>query len=83
MPAGSGNGSVGIVNLNTAKLYTRTPSQITQLSMPQDWTEILVLWANVSGKLRSTETHWKYCDHDFIEEELTWTLTSPELLILR
>ena len=43
MPTGSGNGSVRIMNLNTGIVCTRTPSQLTQLPMPQEWIEILVL----------------------------------------
>ncbi len=43
MPTSSGNGSVKIMNLNTGKVCTRTPSQLTQLPMPQEWIEILVL----------------------------------------
>ncbi len=39
--------------------------------MPQEWIEILVLWANVSGKLRSTETHWEYRGHELSEEDPT------------
>ncbi len=55
MPTGSGNGSVKIMNLNTWKVCTRTLSQLTPLPMPQEWIEILILWANVSGKLKSAE----------------------------
>ncbi len=71
MPTGSGNGSVKIMNLNTGKVCTRIPSQLTPLPMPQEWIEILVLWANVSGKLRSTETHWEYRGHELSEEDPT------------
>ncbi len=71
MPTGSGNGSVKIMNLNTGKVCTRTRSQPTPLSMPQEWIEILVLWANVSGKLRSTETHWEYRGHELSAEDPT------------
>ncbi len=39
--------------------------------MTQEWLEILVLWANVSGKLRSTETHWEYRGHELSEEDPT------------
>ncbi len=65
----SGNGSVRIMNLNTGKVCTRTPSQLTQLPMPQEWIEILALWANVSRKLRLTETHWEYRGHELSEED--------------
>jgi hypothetical protein len=39
--------------------------------MTQEWIEILVLWANVVGKLRSTEAHWEYRDHELSEEDPT------------
>jgi hypothetical protein len=71
MPTGGGNGSVTIMNLNTGKVCTRTPSQIKQLPMSQEWIEILVLWANVSGKLRTTETHCEYRGHELPEEDPT------------
>jgi hypothetical protein len=48
MLTGSGNGSLRIMNLNTGKVCRRTPSQLIKLPMPQEWIEILVLWANVS-----------------------------------
>jgi hypothetical protein len=68
MPTGNGKASVRIMNLNTGKVCTRTPSQITQPSMPQEWIEILLLWANVSGKRRATETHWEYRGHVLSED---------------
>jgi hypothetical protein len=68
MPKGSGNGSVRIMNLNTGKVRTRKPSQITQLPMPHEWLDILVLWANVSGKLRSAETHCEHRGHELPEQ---------------
>ncbi len=71
MPTGSGNGSVKVMNLNTAKVCTRTPPQLTPLPMPQEWIEILVLWANLSGKLKSAETHWEYRGHELSEEDPT------------
>jgi hypothetical protein len=43
MPTGSGNGSGKIMNLNTGKVCTRKPSQLTQQPMPQEWIEILAL----------------------------------------
>ncbi len=51
---------------------TAYPFQIRQLPMPQEWIETLVLWASVSGKLRSTETHWEYQDHELPEEDPTY-----------
>ncbi len=43
--------------------------QITQLPMLQEWIEIQVLLANVSGKLRSNEAHWEYPCHELPEED--------------
>ncbi len=39
--------------------------------MPQEWIEILVLWANVSGKLRSTERPWERRGHELSEKDPT------------
>ena len=70
LPTGNTNGSVKVMNLSTGRVCIRSKRQLTPLPMPNEWINILNIWAHASNG-KDTPGHWEYKGYYLEEGDVT------------